>query len=1220
MKKLKLLLVYLLLQCAVLTRAQTYINTPMTGTPAPGQYYNNISIQVNPNFSFTAAAGQSLKLFISDADCIPLVNSFSANQNYILTVTPRIPGITNQSGFANRTACDLMQTVQYIDGLGRPLQTVQVMGSPTNRDIVQPIAYDQFGREAVKYLPYALTGAAPNNGSYKATAIADQSTFYTTPPAGVSTIPDPSAQTGFEPSPLNRVVEQGAPGVAWQLSTNGISGSGHTMKSGYTVNNSTTWAADSVNSMQVALYNVTVNANQSRTLVAAGNYAAGQLLVTVSKDENWVSGRAGTTEEYKDKDGHVVLKRTYNYTTSLQRLSTYYVYDDFGDLAFVLPPAANGDAATTISQATLDNLCYQYRYDEKGRPSQKKIPGKGWEYTIYNVTDRPVATQDSLQRAAKNWITTKYDAFGRDILTGIWNNGGTAISRSSLQATVKALTTNLYEKPVNSGNGYTNAAWPTSNVTATLTTDFYDTYANIPGLPATYTLTSGVSQMTTGLPTVKKTAVLNTPADQLWEVSYYDDLARPTITYAQHYLGGTINTGNYDVTATTYNFSNQPTTTTRQHWNTASATVPLVTIANTYLYDHSGRKTKTWEQITNGNNAPTANTLISKIDYNEIGQVLNKHLHSTDSVSFLQNIAYTYNERGWLTVSTAPLFAMSLFYNTGTLKAYNGNIRYQYWGTPGNEPYYYVYTYDKLNRLTTTISQAGNDESGINYDLMGNITALQRHKASTLIDNLGYTYTSSGNPTNQVRSVADASGNNAGLVNGTTTYTWDGNGNLLSNANTVNTAQNKSFTYNLLNLPQSVTIPNGTVTYTYDATGNKLRKVSVISGVTKTTDYISGIEYDGAATDTLNFIQTEEGKAAKYGNSYDYNYYLGDNLGNTRITFGTKTGAAVSYQKDDYYPFGMEINMPPLPTPKNEYLYNRKELQEETGEYDFNRRFYDPLRAQWNMVDPLAEQSRRWSPYNYVENNPIRFIDPDGMYYEESTAAASIAADEARWASNAASAELGKSSSNFNGGFASEAEPEQNGDKGDKKTIGSQTVSASYLNNKWHDIVVDNGSDDPATLSSYQRTGDAIEYGDGSVQNYKNGSQNAAVFTDKNGNLIVLPGVQVSDRFVVDGAGATPGNGTIYLSTARDPNGKFINRLIDLEHEYGHFLDAYNRGSFTFAITTDIPSTISAKRNSTEVHLSQPYELRATRLAIKFFGPDSEIAKKSLYTKHLNDK
>jgi hypothetical protein len=69
----------------------------------------------------------------------------------------------------------------------------------------------------------------------------------------------------------------------------------------------------------------------------------------------------------------------------------------------------------------------------------------------------------------------------------------------------------------------------------------------------------------------------------------------------------------------------------------------------------------------------------------------------------------------------------------------------------------------------------------------------------------------------------------------------------------------------------------------------------VISGVTKTTDYIGGIEYNNSTT-TIGFIQTEEGKAVPNGTTdYDYNYYLGDNPGNTRVTFGTKTGAAVVY-------------------------------------------------------------------------------------------------------------------------------------------------------------------------------------------------------------------------------------------------------------------------------------------------------------------------------------
>lgn len=882
---------------------------------------------------FHVPEGNNLRVFTTLQNCTILNSAPSNNQNYILTRIFKIAGVNNLNINDLRNNCEENQTVQYFDGLGRPIQNINIQASPNGKDVVQQIEYDALGRETKKYLPYAEQYS--NDGSFKVNATTNQANYYSLSSWDVNTSQNtyPFSQASIETSPLNRLLEQGAPGAPWQPYNVAITGSGHTIKSVYDFNITG----------EVQLWTINPTGGSS----TSNSYPENTLHKTILKDENWVSGKAGTVEEFKDLQNNVVLKRVWE--TESTSLSTYYVYDDLNNLRYVLPPAVN---VTSFNESgdIFENYIYAYHYDSRKRLIEKKIPGKGWEHLVYNTLDQLVLTQDAVQRNNNTWSFIKYDIQGRTILTGLVNSSS---DRNTWQSSVNSQSylwetrddTNFYATNV----GYSNNSLPTAGIITYHTANYYDDYNFFNNTFGAPTGSQASSLRTKGLPTATRINTLGTNSILL-TVNYYDNEGRIVQIKSENHLGGT------DVVDNIWNFASELLSTTRSHTTNSVTT----TIVNNSEYDHIGRKLFTKQNINN-----QGAVVLNKLSYNEIGQLIRKDLHSTDDGStFLQYTKYSYNERNWLKTSISNEFSIQLRYNDaeiGTTPNFNGNVSNQLWGTGGSFPNAFSYGYDALNRLKNANSTGIIMSELITYDVMGNINTLNR-------DGVGDKKYHYYNNSNRLQYIDGVTG----------TYNYDANGNAITDGR-----NGVTLSYNHLNLPVSAqrsgTAPLN-LSYVYDATGAKLKKVNTTSTVT--TDYLDGIQY---SNNVIDFIQTEEGIARRNSDgTYSYEYNLADHLGNVRYTFhkNPTTGLLEILQSDDYYAFGKRKTGS---GGINNYLYNGKEMQSELGvagddgQYDYGARFYDPVIGRWNVIDPLAEKFISWTPYNYVINNPIIFIDPNGM-------------------------------------------------------------------------------------------------------------------------------------------------------------------------------------------------------------------------------------------------
>jgi RHS repeat-associated protein len=867
-----------------------------------------------------------------------------SNRNWIETKTTFTSAIGGT--LSNNTTFKTVR--QYLDGLGRPVQNVAVANSPNIKDVISVIAYDNQGRECFKYDPFESANA---NGAFVPNLPAAQ----------------PFTKIEYEPSPLSRTWKVTPPN--WLPTT-------------------TEYGANA--------------ANEAYDMTGNSTYPANAVNRTITTDPD---GRI--TKTYTDKKGRKTF--TANLQTNVNTWSyMIYQFDDKDRLKVAFP-----HRNTWQEWFYNPELDFRYFYDNNDQIIEKRIPDAAPIYMRYNNRDQLVLTQDGKQRSLSQWLATQYDAFGRPSATGFATSTTLTATapnptlNPTLSTTLTAMqygTTAGVElgKPIRTYNYFG------ANLESFMQYDSYGRLSSAYSNNAMYPTASAISA---------------TNFSEKITTTY--DLADNVLTKVRIHKPNPDITKSITITETT-DYDNALRLKRVKHQVNTMAEQ----IVSQMDYTVKNQLQSKWMGKVGALN------FLQKVDYayNSVGFLTGINVPSP-TLGITRPLSVCGPPTGVTASATnidlADLFSLELKYEnpvaanapTGVTATpqYGGNISQATWQVLGREKQSYTFKYDHINRLTEaryadinaagTVTASDRYSELLTYDVRGNIKTLQRYgKNNTtcswgLIDNLTYQYDptiTAYNPTNKLYKVTDASDLTRGFKTASngSLYTYDANGNLTADPNKNIT----NITYNHLNLPTLITFTINTtirtIAFLYDAGGNKLRKTVVDNGVTQyTQDYVGGIEYRNSV---LESIFHSEGRITSIGGVMKYEYAMKDHLGNTRLMFSDRNGDGLIQsssatqssevtQEQHYYAFGMQMEGPWLNNTSivdNRYQYNGKELNEDFGLNwnDYGARFYDATLGRWNAVDPMADFYQEFSPYAYVLNNPIRLIDPNGMYSADPTA------------------------------------------------------------------------------------------------------------------------------------------------------------------------------------------------------------------------------------------
>jgi RHS repeat-associated core domain len=305
--------------------------------------------------------------------------------------------------------------INYFDGLGKLRQVNNKEASPTSKDMVTMTEYDGLGRRYKVWLPTPVTA----DGNYVQPAILQG----VAKSAGGHSDPVPYTTYLYEDTPFQRPLEEKRPGEAFQVAA-------ATTRQGYYLND----LSDSLSCWQLELDDVAVPTSAVRCVGVA---AANTICVSHVLGPDDIVGY-----EFTNARGQLILQRQKVNQTSYA--DTYYVYDQRGNLSYVLPPMLSAritsGALLQPSSTQMAGYAFMYDYDHRNRCIGKKFPGKGWEWMVYDKADRLVLSQDGNMRTdedgqprtAPRWLYNVYDNLNRLVSTSLVEQQ-TALTRQQIQ-------------------------------------------------------------------------------------------------------------------------------------------------------------------------------------------------------------------------------------------------------------------------------------------------------------------------------------------------------------------------------------------------------------------------------------------------------------------------------------------------------------------------------------------------------------------------------------------------------------------------------------------------------------------------------------------------------------------------------------------------------------------------------------------------------------------